>query len=222
VRTRPQLWTALPFILLYAADEVTLSTRIEDDATGVRSVKITSRPDTKAYVKAFVDEGKVKDLLPATLMRRLRSGEAADRHRVTGDFRFVQGDQLGDLKVTRRVRLTGWPLLQTTYAYSDKITRSEFADTERDLAAAPKTQFTYSVALPGPIDQASVLPPGGMVQGNTVTWTLTADKPSHEVAVSARRPDWAPQILLLIVIALAVLCVVRFLRYRERTTPTRI
>jgi len=216
------LLTALPFMLLYAADEVAVTTRVEDDATGVRSVEIVSRPDTQTYVKAFADEGQIKGLLPATQMRRLDSGEVADRYRVAGDFRFVQGSKLGDLKVTRRVRLGTWPILQTTYAYTDKISRTEFSETDREIAAAPKTEFAYSVTMPGPIDPASVLPPGGVVDSNTVTWKLTADKPSQDIAVSASRPDWMPQALLLLVLLLAALSIVRFLRHRERTTPRRI
>ncbi|MBM3498362.1 MAG: hypothetical protein FJX74_06790 [Armatimonadetes bacterium] len=216
------LLTALPFILLYAADEVALTTRVEDDGTGVRSVKIVSRPDTKPYVKAFADEEKIGDLLPATALRRLESGEVADSHRIVGDFRFVQGSRLGDLKITRQVRLGTWPILRTAYAYEDKVSRTEFSETERELAAAPKTEFTYSVTMPGPIDQASVLPPGGVVDGHTVTWTLAADKASHDIAVSASRPDWAPQALCLIVLLLVALSIVRFVRYRERTTPRRI
>jgi len=219
---RYHLLTALPFLLLYAADEVALTTRVEDDATGARRVRIVSRSDTKPYVKAFADEGKIGDLLPASSLRRLVSEEVADRHRVSGDLRFVRGDRLGDLKITRRVRLGAWPFLRTTYEYTDAISRTEFSETEREIAAAPKTEFAYSVTMPGVIDPASVRPVGGVVEGNTVTWTLTADKPGYEIVVNASRPDWVPQALLLLVLLLAILSIVRFLRYRERTTPRRI
>ncbi len=221
LRTYPFL-TALPFILLYAADEVSLTTHVEDDATGVRSLRVVSRADGQAYVKAFVQEGKIRDLLPDTLARRLDAGAAADRYQVTGDFRFVDGGKLGDLKVSRHVRLATWPILQTTYTCTDTIRRTEFAATDRDVAAAPKTAFTYAITMPGPIDQASVRPPGGQVAGNTVTWKLAADKETQDVSVSASRPDWVPQVLLLIVLLLGLLSIVRFLRRRERTTPRRI
>jgi len=210
--------TALPFLLLYAADEVSISTRVEDDATGVRSIKVVAQPQAKTAL----DEGKITTLLPSSPMRRVRTREAADSYRVTGNLRFTDPDVIGDLRVNRHVRLRPWPLFETAYTFTDKITRTEFAERERDVAAAAKTEFTYSVTMPGEIDPNSVLPPGGIPQGRTVTWKLKADKPTQDIAVTATRPDWPPMMFVALLILLGVLGLLRFLRRRERTTPRRI
>ena len=214
----PYFLTALPFLLLYAADQVAISTRIEDDATGVRSVSVVAQPQAKAAI----DEAKIAALLPDTPMRRLRARDVADGYRVTGSLRFVDPEVFGDLRVDRRVRLRPWPIFETTYAYTDKITRTEFPERERDLAAAPKTEFAYVVTMPGAIDPTSVLPPGGIVEGCTVTWKLTAEKASQDIAVTAARPDWPPMIFVALVLLLGLMSLLRFLQRRGRTTPRRI
>jgi hypothetical protein len=208
----------VPFLLLYAADEVTISTRVEDDATGVRSVRVVAQPQAKAAL----DEGKITALLPHSPMRRVRIREATDSYRVTGDLRFTDADAIGDLRVERHVRLRPWPLFETVYTYTDKLTRTEFAERERDVAAAPKTEFTYSVTMPGEIDPNSLLPPDGIPQGSTVTWKLKADKATQDIAVTATRPDWPPMAFVALLIVLGILSLVRFLRRREQTTPRRI
>jgi len=212
--------TALPFLLLYAADEVVISTRIEDDATGVRSISVVAQPQAKAAL----DEAKIAALLPASQMRRLRTRDAADKYRVTGNLRFVDPDVIGDLKVERHVRLRPWPVFETVYTYTDKLTRTEFAERERDVAAAPKTEFAYAVTMPGRIDPNSVVPPGGTVDadGRTVTWKLTAEKATQDITVSAARPNWAPMVFVALLILLGILSLLRFLRRREQTTPRRI
>lgn len=213
--------TAIPFLLLYAAQEMTVSTRVEDDATGIRSVRIVSRSDTKEYVRAFAERGKVRELLPETSLRRLASREVADSYRLTGDIRFVDGATLGDVKISRRWHLS-WPCLQVAYTYTDRISRTEFSDTEREVAAAPKTELTYTVTMPGVVVKESVVPLGGTISGNTVSWKLKADKPTQDISVTAYRPDWAPTLFVALIILVAALSIARFMRYRERTTPQRI
>jgi hypothetical protein len=218
IRGSRHLLTVLPFMLLYAADEVAVSTRVEDDATGVRSLRIVSRP----HAKADITQERIDALLPGTPMRRLDSREVADSYRVTGNVRFVDATALADLHIARRAAFGAWPPFRATYAYADKITRTEFSQTEREVAAAPKTEFTYVVTMPGAIDDNSILPPGGVVEGSTVTWKLKADKEAQDLHVTSSRPDWAATGFAGFLVLLVLLTVLQFLYYRRRSTPRRI
>ncbi|MGQ9730041.1 MAG: hypothetical protein ACUVX8_02090 [Candidatus Zipacnadales bacterium] len=219
MRSRPAhyLLTALPFMTVFAAQEVLISTRVEKDGTGLRWVEIRADKNRRDIIDQGLDE-----ILPLHRETRSRTGISGESYWTKREARFTDPTMFGDLKITRRTQLGVWPPFRTQYTYRDTLVRTAFTGTDRETGAAAKTQYQYVVTMPGTIDADSVTPHLGHITGNTVTWDLKTDSERQEVAVSSVHTEWAPLILLLALILLGLLTGVRYLQYRQRTKPQKI
>jgi len=226
VRTRPAtpVLTVVPFMLLLGAQEATITTRVERNGSGLRHVRIVAVPEKREPVRGFANDPKrVNDLLPDMPGRHTRSREVGDEYSWEGDLRFVDASVFGQMRITRREHLSAWPVFRTTYSYSDEVRLTEWAGSEPDLAAGPKTELVYCVTMPGAIDQSSVRPlKDAVIDGDTVTWKLKADQPTQTVTVTSTRPDWAPLVFVALLLLIAILTALRILLRWQRSTPRRI
>ena len=211
------LLTALPFMAVFAAQDVRVGTRLEPDGTGIRRVVLVAHPDRRKTVDTNIAK---MDPKAQWIVRENRV--LAEEYRFDQDARFTRGSAFSDLEITRQTTTGGPSIVRTRYTYADKITRTAYNDTEKEREAAPKTEFEYSVTMPGEIDMASIVPRGGKVNGQTVTWVLSADKPTIDVAAASAQPEWMFLVLLLYVVLVALAFGLRFGLSRWRGKPRRI
>jgi len=211
------LLTALPFMAVFAAQDVHVGTRLEPDGTGIRRVVLVAHPDRRKTVGANIAK---MDPKAQWIVRQNRV--LAEEYRFEQDARFTRGSAFSDLRVTRQTTTGGPSIVRTKYEYADTITRTAYNDTDKERQAAPETKFEYSVTMPGEIDMASISPRGGKVNGQTVTWVLSADKPTIDVAATSARPEWMFLVLLLYVVLVALASGLRFGLARWRGKPRRI
>jgi hypothetical protein len=211
------LWTALPFIAIFAAQETRIHTRIEDDATALREAALVGGADRQEALDKGLDE-----LVPGGVRVRERSGSTADGYRIARDIRVTDPEALGDVLIERTPRFALWPVFSTVYTYTDNLTRTGFTNTEREQGAAAKTEFEYSVTLPGVVDESSLQPVGGLVDGGTVTWKLKADQERQTVSATSVEAEWAPLAFVVGVLLIGLLLLARFVADRQRNTPKRI
>ncbi len=213
------LLTALPFMAVFAAHEggVRIETRVESDGTGLRRLVLAADPDRQKTV-----ETNITKMDPDAQWVVRKRGVLAEEYRLEQDARFARGAAFSDLKIDRRTSLGGPSLVRTTYVFSDRITRTAYKDTEKEREAALKTEFEYSVSMPGEIDMTSMRPPGGKTDGDSVAWTLTADKPTLDVSVTSQKPEWMPLVFLIYVVLVLALFGLRFGLSWRKTKPRRI
>jgi len=219
-RFRPaQYLTVLPFAAILLAQDAKIHTRVEDDGTGVRKVEIAADIQRKEQIK-----GDVVHLLPDVAGRHLDSVKTADSFRIFGNIRFVRPAKsgLGDMKIVRKTQFGGWPPVQTTYAYADVITRTGYEENEAEAAAAPKSEFAYTVTMPGTIDEMSVRPVEGVVDGRTVTWAMNAGKESVDVHVESMEPAWAPIVLISAILIVLIGSGLRYVLVKVKNKPRKI
>ena len=211
--------TVLPFVAALLAQDFGIHTRIEDDGTGLRSIDIVADKERGEQVLPGAAE-----LLPhlGWCNRRMDTVSTGDSFRVSGNVRFTKPNGLDGVRVVRRTRFGGWPPIATTYEYTDTVKRSGFEGNEAETAAAPKTEYTYSVRMPGNVDDTSVRPAGGLVTGRTVTWKLNAGKEKVEVAVSSADAHWAPVILVAAILLVGGASGSRYVLVRLRNKPRHI
>lgn len=211
------LLTALPFMAVFSAQDVRISTGIERDGTGIRRVVLVADPERRKTV----DTNIAKMDPDARWVVRERS-VLAEEYRLDQDARFTRGGAFSDLNTVRHTRFGGPSLVRTTYSFSDKITRTAYHDTVKEQKAAPETQFEYSVTMPGEIDAASMSPPGGKVNGRTITWLLKADQETLDVAVTSAAPEWMLLVFVLYVLLVVIMLGLRFGLSWSRSKPRRI
>ncbi len=219
-RFRPaQYLTVLPFAAILLAQDAKIHTRVEDDGTGVRKVEIAADIQRKEQIK-----GDVVHLLPDVAGRRLDSVKTAKSFRIFGNIRFVRPAKsgLGKMEVERKTEFGGWPPVQTTYAYADEIKRVGYEENEAEAAAAPKSEYAYTVTMPGTIDETSIMPVGGLVDGQTVSWTMNAGKESVKVHVESMEPAWAPIVLISAILIVLIGSGLRCVLVKVRNKPRKI
>jgi len=211
------LLTALPFLAVYEATSLEIHTRVESDGTGLRQVVVTATPDRKKALASHV--GKMDPDAPWVTRE---DGVWAEKYRLARDARFTSPRPFAQLAVTTGTRFGVWPFAATIYTYTDGITRCDFTAEPKEAQGAAATEFGYSVTMPGAIDEGSVSPAGGAVQGHTVTWKLKADKDAQEITVRSAQPNWGfTLVVAYVVLALAGLAL-RLALARKRAKPRRI
>ncbi len=219
VRRPIRLLTALPFMAVFAAQDVGIETRVESDGTGLRRLVLVAdpAPETQKTIDAYVAK-----MDPDAQWIVRKRGVLAEEYRLEQDARFTQGRAFSDLKIERRTSLGGPSLVRTTYVLSDRITRTAYNDTEKEQEAAAKTEFEYSVIMPGEADMASMRPRGGKIDGNTITWTLKADKATLDVTATSQQAEWMPVVCLIYVALVLALFGLRWGLSWKRNRPRRI
>jgi hypothetical protein len=202
---------------VFAAQNVEIETCVEADGTGLRRLVLAADPDRRKTV-----ETNIEKMDPDASWVVRKQGVLAEEYRLEQDARFTQGRAFSDLKIERQTGLGGPSLVRTTYVLSDRITRTAYKDTEKEQQAAPKTEFEYSVTMPGEIDMASTRPPGGKIDGETITWTLKADKETLDVTATSQQAEWMPFVLIIYVVLVLALFGLRWGLSWKRTRPRRI
>jgi hypothetical protein len=210
------LLSALPFLAVYEASSLQISTLVESDGTGLRSVMVTANPEREKAVTSHLAE-----LDPRAPWIVRQHGVVTEKFRLEQDARFTCPRPFADLSITRGTRFGLWPWAATTFTYSDKITRTDFSAEPKEQQGAAAAEFEYRVTMPGAIDESSVSP-AGRVEGNTVTWKLKLDKPSLEVTAKSAQPQWMFTALVAYVLLAVIGLGLRFTVRRQRATPTKI
>ena len=220
--TRTSMLTVLPFAAVMLSQDVKIHTEVEDDATGLRSVEVQADAQRKTLIKENFD----KHLLPraAEPERRVDQHASAATYRISGDIRFTKSASVGDLRVTRRTEFGGWPPINVVYEYSDTITRKDYEGTDKEKAAAPETKYVYSVRMPGTLvdDPTAIKPKDGKIDGQTVTWELTAEEEKVEVSLTSVEPAGAPIVLASAVLLVILLWLVKTIVVWRKNRPKRI
>ena len=216
---RQGLLVVIPFVLLFAAKETDLQTRVWADGAARRDLQVVSDQYAQSAVRGAVnaiegpwDWGRDSTATDVAFRRSAMPGTAGEIPGVS-------------LKITQQF---GWPtLLRTRYEYRDIVALREFdAKDPKQAAAAQEMRLKYAVTLPGTVDENAVSP-GGQPDGSRVTWNLTADKVAaqqgFEVSAASTRPRWDFFVFVLYVIIAYSACALKpLLRRVCRSKPRTI
>lgn len=206
------LFTALPFLLLFVVQDLRLDTQVDIRGSGLRRIEVEADPRT-------VDVVLLQDM-----MRTVIPGSREGRSQRGQNEVLWRDDRIADIAAPDGVELAAEGTLlspRVSYTYKDTIFIQSDQITEAQAAAAPNITLTYSVRLPGKVDETSVMPPA-QVDGSTVTWTLKADKEKHELSASAVATRYDYVAFSVCVALLAIWLIVRLILERRRRSPIRV
>lgn len=209
---RVPLLITIPFVLVFTAERVVVSTTMYGDTSGVRVVRATAD-------SSFLNE------IRGWTRNMTRGWDDAGAH-VSGDSavvaRSTQRNHLGahDDVEAEALDVVQQPLsLVTTYRWQEKV-RFDFLGTDRERAAAPLSSFEYRLTMPATIRTTS--PPAQSVSGRTATWTLAADRDEYTITATATAVRWDVVVILVYVLGYLTYRVLSFLARRARLRPRKI
>lgn len=208
---RARLLATIPFVLLLNSDRVTVTTHFYGDVSGLRAVQAEGDSSLQEEIAQWT-----RDFTP---------GFDEDQNRVTGDRVLVARSILRhDLGTLADVQASALDIVQepfslrTHYNWSERLTIDLTYDNDKEHAAAPHTSLEYHVTMPGRILNA----PGADINGNTATWTLKGDQPTHDISLTAVSWRWDLVILLVYVLGYLTYRTVGALAHRARLRPRKI
>lgn len=209
---RVPLLITIPFVLVFTADKVVISTTMYGDTSGVRVVRATA------------DSSLFNELRRWTRVMT-RGWDDADAH-ISGNnavvARSTQRNALGehDDIEAEALDIVQEPLsLMTTYRWQETV-RLNYLGTEQERAAAPLCSFEYRITMPGAIRATS--PVAQSVSGRTATWVLTADRDEYTIRATATAVRWDVIVILVYVGGYLTYRVLSFLARRARLRPRKI
>ncbi len=208
---RARLLATIPFVLLLNSDRVTVTTEFFGDVSGRRTVQAEGDTSLKRQIGEWT-----RDFTPGFDSDGTRIAGA----RVTVDRSLLLHDlsKLPDVQASA-VDIVQEPFsLRTRYNWSERLTVGFTYDDDKEHAAAPYASLEYRVAMPGRIVNA----PGAEINGNTATWTLKGDQPTHDVSATAVSWRWDLIILLVYVLGYLTYRGVGALAHRARLRPRKI
>lgn len=209
---RVPLLITIPFVLVFTAERVVVSTTMYGDTSGVRVVRATAD-------SSFLNEirGWTRDMT--------RGWDDAGAQ-VSGDdavvARSTQRNALGahDDIEAEAFDIVQQPLsLVTTYRWQETV-RFDFMGTEKERAAAPLSSVEYRITMPGTIRTASPVPQS--TSGRTATWNLPADRDEYTIMATATAVRWDVIVILVYVAGFLAYRVLSFLARRARLRPRKI
>lgn len=212
-RLRTSLLVTVPFMLLFSADRVQFTTRMYQDASGLRRLQTEG------------DSSLARQL--SQWSRETVRGYHTDRVHTTSNRAYIsRSEQRADLDTVDDIDaqahdIVRHPLsLRTVYHFREKIRVDFTYGTPKELAPAPLTSFEYTLVMPGRITQSS--PAGGQQDGHVVRWTLNAAQPEVEVSASAVSWRWDLILVLIYVLGYLAYRITAFLVHQARMRPRKI
>ncbi len=210
---RTSLLAAIPFMLLFSADRVHMTTQMYRDASGMRRL-VTSG-----------DSSLARQLTQWT--RETSPGYQQDRiHSTSNRVIMSRSQQVANLASipdvdARVLDIVQYPLsLKTKYFFSERVAVDFTYGSDKELVSAPLTHLDYTLVLPGRITSAS--PANARKSGNTCQWTLAADMSNVEISATAEAWRWD---LIAVLLYLGVYFAYRlagFVITRARYKPRKI
>ncbi len=210
---RTSLLAAIPFMLLFSADRVHITTQMYRDASGMKRIETSGDSSLVQQLKQWSREtspgyqqGRTHSTSNRVIMSR--SQQVAD----LGDSHGV---------AARVLDIAQHPLsLKTKYHFSERIAVDFTYGSDKELVSAPLTHLEYTLVMPGRIIAAS--PGNARASGNTCQWTLAADTPNMEVRATSEVWRWDVIAVLLYIGAYLAYRLAGFAITRARYKPRKI
>ena len=210
---RTSLLVTIPFVLLFNADRVQITTHMYQDQSGLRRIE------------AAADSSLAHQLVQWT--RDMTRGYQQDDYQVSANRAVIsRSSQMADLDSvegvgTQAINVVRQPLsLKTTYEFREELSVDYTYGTPKELAPAPLTTFTYVLTMPGRITNAG---PGNVrVSGHTATWSFTASDANTTLSATAVAWRWDLILVALYLLGWAAYQVTIFLTRRARMRPRKI
>lgn len=216
------LMLTVPFALLNGSSSVSVSTRLWEDGTTLRQVTATAETYNSRNLPEWtgdVDAGADWQCL-------WHSGATTDGSAtVTRNFVISQMDSAAGILDIRDVRQD--PLnIFSTYTLTETVSIHHHYADDPAKASAGDTMLIYRVQMPGAIVDASAVPisRGGVpdIRGDSVSFSLDAAVPEHQVTVVARKVRWTYLIIALYVLGFIIYQGAAFVRRNVSSRPKRI
>ena len=213
VRLRTSLLATVPFVLLFNADRVQLTTRVYQDISGTRIIQVSGDSSLSRQLRQWA--------------RETTRSYQQDRFRVISNrAEICRSAQVADLDAVDDVDASALDIVQhpfslkTTYHFRERLRVDFTYGTDKELAPAPLTNFEYVLVMPGRVTQAG--PAGARIQGDTVHWTLNAARKEMELSATAEAWRWDLILVLLYVLGYVAYRTAAFLARQARMRPRKI
>lgn len=210
---RTSLLMAIPFMLLFSADRVQITTRMYQDASGMRRIETSG------------DNSLSRQLAQWT--RETSPGFQQDRFQTTSNRVVMsRSQQVANLAGVSDIDARALDIVQnpfslkTKYFFSERIAVDFTYGSDKELASAPLTHLDYTLVLPGRITSAS--PANARASGNTCRWTLAADMNNVQIAATSEVWRWDLIAVLLYIGGYLVYRLIGFVVTRARYKPRKI
>jgi hypothetical protein len=212
---RAQVFAAVPFVLLLNADQVTVTTELYGNLSGIRRVQAEG-PSTR--------QRQIEQSMPQSGPKLDREGQRLSQDRV----RVLWCVQVHDLAVlddveTSAIDVVQEPLrLRTWYKWQEHVKVELGSGSEAERKKAEPVEFEYRLTVPGKLVRTS---PTADSSGSTATWKLNALKAAqdgYELSATAVAWRWDVILLLVYVLGYAAYRIVAEIAHRAQLRPRKI
>lgn len=212
------LLAAVPYLLLSASQSVELRTVVELDGSGLRQYTITYEGGRGEEVNKWLQERTSEHA------RQLGPRREGPLLVINRDWRAADAEKLpasGEPSLDMRGIVDNPLSIWTYYRWSEQLEIYRDRATQVETPGAPKAVLEYQLQMPGRVLRDSVSG-SGLVEGNTVSWKLSADLANHTLEARSRRVRWGYLLVLIYIVGFIIFQLTRYVAQMMRYRPRKI
>jgi len=219
IRTNPSttmLLAAVPYLLLSMSQDVTFTTIVQHDGSGLRQFVASCLENRKEDVTK-----RIREASPHYDVEHCQIGPG--QITIIRNWRPTGLDKLTEKGVSLQITdIAQQPLsLFTYYDWSEQIQIHRDTATEVEKEGQQKAVLRYILQMPGTI-LPQTLSTGGQVENDRAVWELTGDEEQYTLKAQSRKVRWGYLLILIYVLGFIIFQLVSYTERRIKNRPRRI